>query len=111
MLLQSGWTDDLFPPEQSLRVYNATRASGGYAALQFGDFGYSRGSNKVNADQAFNDSTSRDPSPFSFTATGTSSPPATRSSSSWSGATPRTTGRTGTFSIDVSNPTVTLTTT
>src|SRR3954453_8912143 len=24
MLLESGWTDDLFPPEQSLRVYNQT---------------------------------------------------------------------------------------
>jgi fermentation-respiration switch protein FrsA (DUF1100 family) len=55
MLLQSGWTDDLFPPEQSLRVYNAVRASGGYAALQFGDLGHSRGSNKTNTDQAFND--------------------------------------------------------
>ncbi len=55
MLLQSGWTDDLFPPAQSLRVYNATRAAGGYAALQFGDLGHSRGSNKVNTDQAFND--------------------------------------------------------
>jgi predicted acyl esterase len=55
MLLQSGWTDDLFPPEQSLRVYNATRAAGGYAALQVGDLGHSRGSNKVNADHAFND--------------------------------------------------------
>jgi fermentation-respiration switch protein FrsA (DUF1100 family) len=55
MLLQSGWTDDLFPPEQSLRVYNATRAGGGYAALQFGDLGHSRGSNKTNTDQAFND--------------------------------------------------------
>jgi fermentation-respiration switch protein FrsA (DUF1100 family) len=55
MLLQSGWTDDLFPPEQSLRVYNAARAAGGYAALQFGDLGHSRGSNKVNTDHAFND--------------------------------------------------------
>jgi predicted acyl esterase len=53
MLLQSGWTDDLFPPEQSLRVYNAVRAMKGYAALQFGDLGHSRGSNKENADHAF----------------------------------------------------------
>jgi predicted acyl esterase len=52
MLLQSGWTDDLFPPEQSLRVYNAVRAMKGYAALQFGDLGHSRGSNKENADHA-----------------------------------------------------------
>jgi hypothetical protein len=45
----------LFPPEQSLRIYNAVRAGGGYAALQLGDLGHSRGSNKVNTDQAFND--------------------------------------------------------
>ncbi len=55
LLSQSGWTDDLFPPEQSLRIYNAVRAAGGYIALQFGDLGHSRGSNKVNTDQAFND--------------------------------------------------------
>jgi cephalosporin-C deacetylase-like acetyl esterase len=53
MLLQSGWTDDLFPPSQSLRVYNATRGMKGYAALQFGDLGHSRGSNKENTDHAF----------------------------------------------------------
>ncbi|HEY2180133.1 MAG TPA: CocE/NonD family hydrolase [Solirubrobacteraceae bacterium] len=52
MLLQSGWTDDLFPPEQSLRVYDAVRAMKGYAALQFADLGHSRGSNKENADHA-----------------------------------------------------------
>jgi fermentation-respiration switch protein FrsA (DUF1100 family) len=53
MLLQSGWTDDLFPPSQSLRIYNAVRPLKGYAALQFGDLGHSRGSNKENADHAF----------------------------------------------------------
>jgi predicted acyl esterase len=53
MLLQSGWTDDLFPPSQSLRIYNAARALKGYAALQFGDLGHSRGSNKQNTDHAF----------------------------------------------------------
>jgi fermentation-respiration switch protein FrsA (DUF1100 family) len=53
LLLQSGWTDDLFPPAQSLRVYNAARALKGYAALQFGDLGHSRGSNKENTDHAF----------------------------------------------------------
>jgi pimeloyl-ACP methyl ester carboxylesterase len=53
MLLQSGWTDDLFPPSQSLRIYNAVRALNGYAALQFGDLGHSRGSNKENTDHAF----------------------------------------------------------
>jgi predicted acyl esterase len=55
MLLESGWADDLFPPEQSLRVYNAARAVKGNAALMFGDLGHSRGSNKENTDHAFNE--------------------------------------------------------
>jgi fermentation-respiration switch protein FrsA (DUF1100 family) len=53
MLLQSGWTDDIVPPEQSLRVYNAVLAEHGAVALQLGDLGHSRGSNKVNTDHAF----------------------------------------------------------
>jgi dienelactone hydrolase len=55
LLLESGWTDDLFPPEQSLRVYNQVRALKGYAALMFGDLGHSRGSNKQNTNHAFNE--------------------------------------------------------
>jgi fermentation-respiration switch protein FrsA (DUF1100 family) len=55
MLLESGWTDDLFPPSQSLRVYNASRAMKGYAALMVGDLGHSRGSNKLNTNHAFNE--------------------------------------------------------
>jgi fermentation-respiration switch protein FrsA (DUF1100 family) len=55
MLLESGWTDDLFPPSQSLRVYNGTRAAKGYAALMVGDLGHSRGSNKENTNHAFNE--------------------------------------------------------
>ncbi|HEX9481634.1 MAG TPA: CocE/NonD family hydrolase [Solirubrobacteraceae bacterium] len=55
MLLESGWTDDLFPPEQSLRVYNQVRADRGYAALMFGDLGHSRGANKQNTDHEFNE--------------------------------------------------------
>jgi fermentation-respiration switch protein FrsA (DUF1100 family) len=56
LLLQNGWTDDLFPPEQSLRVYNALRNVNPNApvSLQLGDLGHSRGSNKVNTDQDFN---------------------------------------------------------
>jgi predicted acyl esterase len=53
MLLQSGWTDDLFPPEQSLRVYNAALAAKAKVSLQLGDLGHSRGSNKQNTDRAF----------------------------------------------------------
>jgi pimeloyl-ACP methyl ester carboxylesterase len=55
MLLQSGWTDDLFPPKESIRVYNDSRRRGGFAAMQLGDLGHPRGSNKANADRFFND--------------------------------------------------------
>jgi hypothetical protein len=57
LLLLGGWTDDLFPPSESLRVYNALRAAnpGAPVSVQFGDLGHSRGSNKVNADKALND--------------------------------------------------------
>jgi fermentation-respiration switch protein FrsA (DUF1100 family) len=55
LLLESGWTDALFPPEQSLRIYNAVRAAKGYAVLMFGDLGHSPGSNKENTDHAFNE--------------------------------------------------------
>jgi hypothetical protein len=53
LLIQNGWTDDLFPPEQALRVYNSVLALKGKATLQFGDLGHSRGSNKENTDHAF----------------------------------------------------------
>jgi predicted acyl esterase len=55
MVLQSGWTDDLFPPEQSLREYNLALKHKGLVLLQVGDLGHSRGSNKVNTDHAFNE--------------------------------------------------------
>jgi predicted acyl esterase len=59
MLLESGWTDDLFPPEQSLRAYNQAHSVGGYAALMFGDLGHGPASNKQNTDQAFNEEGAR----------------------------------------------------
>ena len=57
LLIQNGWTDDLFPPAEALRVYNSLRAANPDAdiALQFGDLGHSRGSNKGNIDKVFND--------------------------------------------------------
>ena len=94
LLLQSGWTDDLFPPSQSLRVYNATRASGGYAALQFGDLGHSRGSNKVNTDQAFNDQASRF---FNGTVRGAGSPPASGSVTAYTQTCPQSAPADGPF--------------
>ncbi len=53
LLLESGWTDALFPPEQSLRVYEQVRSLKGYAALMFGDLGHAPASNKENTDHAF----------------------------------------------------------
>jgi fermentation-respiration switch protein FrsA (DUF1100 family) len=57
LLIENGWTDDLFPPEQALRVYDAVRASspGNIVNLQFGDLGHSRGSNKPTVNRPFND--------------------------------------------------------
>jgi hypothetical protein len=56
LLLESGWTDDLFPPKETIRVYNSLRADDPDASvsLQLGDLGHARGSNKENADRAFN---------------------------------------------------------
>jgi fermentation-respiration switch protein FrsA (DUF1100 family) len=54
LLIENGWTDDLFPPEQAIRVYN--QASGASpVSLQFGDLGHSRGSNKPTVNRAFNE--------------------------------------------------------
>lgn len=57
MLIQNGWTDDLFPPSQALRVYNVLRAANPNAAisLQFGDLGHARGQNKATVNRFLND--------------------------------------------------------
>ncbi|MEO8688300.1 MAG: CocE/NonD family hydrolase [Solirubrobacteraceae bacterium] len=57
LLLHGGWTDDLFPSSEPLRIYNALRAADPNApvSLQFADLGHQRGSNKVDADKALND--------------------------------------------------------
>ncbi len=57
LLIENGWTDDLFPPAEALRVYNSLRASNPNAdvALQLGDLGHARGSNKENVDEYLND--------------------------------------------------------
>jgi fermentation-respiration switch protein FrsA (DUF1100 family) len=54
LLLESGWTDSILPPAQSLRIYNAVRAQGGQVALQLGDLGHLPASNKANTNRAFN---------------------------------------------------------
>ncbi len=57
LLLQSGWTDDLFPPRQSLRLYNELREHDRNAdvSLQLGDLGHSRGANKPSTNRPLND--------------------------------------------------------
>jgi predicted acyl esterase len=55
LLMESGFTDDLFPPKESIRVYRDARHRGAPASLQFGDLGHARGSNKANADHYLND--------------------------------------------------------
>ena len=56
LLIQSGWTDELFPAEQALRVYDYLRSVSKKApvALQLGDLGHSRGSNKAATNHYFN---------------------------------------------------------
>jgi fermentation-respiration switch protein FrsA (DUF1100 family) len=61
MLIQNGWTDDLFPPAEALRVYNTVRAKYRNAdvSLQFADLGHDRGQNKTAVDDYLNDQGTR----------------------------------------------------
>ena len=52
LLLESGWTDDLYPPEQAIRVYNQV-SSFTPVTLQFGDVGHNPADNKSTVTQAF----------------------------------------------------------
>jgi fermentation-respiration switch protein FrsA (DUF1100 family) len=56
LLIENGWTDDLFPPEHALRPYNYLRSAYGNfpVSLQFGDLGHSRGANKAATNQYLN---------------------------------------------------------
>ena len=56
MLIQSGWTDDLFPVGQGLRIYDLLRQKRKTApvALQLGDLGHSRAGNHPGDVAAFN---------------------------------------------------------
>ncbi len=55
LLVQNGWTDDLFPAPEALRVWRMFRgAKGARVTLQFGDFGHPRGANKAAVDRALN---------------------------------------------------------
>jgi fermentation-respiration switch protein FrsA (DUF1100 family) len=55
LLVQNGWTDDLFPAPEALRVWRLFRGvKGARVALQLGDLGHPRGGNKQAADSALN---------------------------------------------------------
>jgi fermentation-respiration switch protein FrsA (DUF1100 family) len=54
LLIENGWTDDLFPTEQAIRVYNQASPTSP-VSLQLGDLGHSRGQNKPTVNHAFND--------------------------------------------------------
>ncbi|MDX6635060.1 MAG: type transport system ATP-binding protein [Solirubrobacterales bacterium] len=61
LLIESGFTDELFPIEQALRVYSYLRSRNRKApvALQLGDLGHSRGSNKPALNHFYNDQAAR----------------------------------------------------
>ncbi len=86
MLIENGWTDDLFPPEQAIRVYNQVGSSAP-VSLQFGDLGHSRGSNKPTVNQPFNDQGSAF---FNAYLQGTGQPPAPRSVTAYTQTCPAT---------------------
>jgi hypothetical protein len=56
LLVQSGWTDDLFPVGQGLRIYDLLRQKSKTApvALHLGDLGHSRAANHPGDIAAFN---------------------------------------------------------
>jgi predicted acyl esterase len=55
LLLLSGFTDDLFPASQALRVYMLLRSRGnGPVTLQLGDIGHPRAQNKLDEYKYFN---------------------------------------------------------
>jgi predicted acyl esterase len=55
MLVENGWTDDLFPADEALMIYNDTdHGRKGPVSLQLGDLGHGRGANKANQEQYFN---------------------------------------------------------
>ncbi len=50
LLIEQGWTDDLFPSTEGVKVYNYVRGlkRRDFVSLQLGDLGHNRGSNKAD---------------------------------------------------------------
>jgi pimeloyl-ACP methyl ester carboxylesterase len=60
MLIQNGWTDDLFPAPEALRAYRMLEgAEGTYVALQLADLGHPRAQNKQAVDRVLQDQGAR----------------------------------------------------
>ncbi|HEY2216786.1 MAG TPA: CocE/NonD family hydrolase C-terminal non-catalytic domain-containing protein, partial [Solirubrobacteraceae bacterium] len=56
LLVQNGWTDDLFPATEALMIYGDTdQGRKGPVSLQLGDTGHGRGAVKANEEQYWND--------------------------------------------------------
>jgi len=73
LLVQNGWTDDVFPAPEALRVYRTFEAEPGAGiSLQLGDLGHPRGQNKANAYSAMINQGTRF---FAFYLKGEGSPP------------------------------------
>lgn len=55
LLIQNGWNDDLFPPDEAIRFYNRTRTQfpGDPVSLFFMDDGHARSQNKPADEEAF----------------------------------------------------------
>jgi pimeloyl-ACP methyl ester carboxylesterase len=50
LLIENGWTDDLFPPAEALRIYESQKAAGNNdVRLLFDDIGHNRAQNKDDA--------------------------------------------------------------
>ena len=55
LLVENGWTDDLFPAEEALRVWRIFHGvRGARVSLQLGDLGHPRGANVTSPDHVFN---------------------------------------------------------
>jgi predicted acyl esterase len=54
LLMSSGFTDDLFPADETIRFYNRTRTEhpDAHVSLFFGSFGHPRGQNKADVNNA-----------------------------------------------------------
>jgi hypothetical protein len=55
LLMEDGWTDELFPGDEALRAAKRARRAGGTASVMLGDLGHGWAGNAAATDRAFND--------------------------------------------------------